>query len=76
VVAAAGTATAETLKPDRSGFLAAPNGEAFAVRLAELSDEQLRQAMASRALQFAQRFDWDTCAAGVAEVYRSVAGRR
>lgn len=76
VVAAAGTATAEALDPDRSGFLVPPDGEAFAARVGELTDEQRRRAMAARALEFARRFDWDACAAGVAEVYREVVRRR
>jgi glycosyltransferase involved in cell wall biosynthesis len=72
VVAAAGTATAEALDPGRSGFLEQPDGEAFAARVRQLSDEQLRRAMALRAVEFARRFDWDSCAGGVAEVYRMV----
>lgn len=76
VIAAAGTATAEALDPDRSGFLVRSDGEAFAARVRELSDERRRNAMASRARQFARRFDWDACAAGVAEVYREVVRRR
>jgi len=76
VVAAAGTATAEALDPGRSGFLEQPDGEAFAARVRELSDERLRQAMASRAVEFAGRFDWDNCAGGVAEVYRTVVTQR
>jgi glycosyltransferase involved in cell wall biosynthesis len=76
VVAAGGTATAEALDPDRSGFLVRSDGEAFAARVRELSDAGRRDAMASRALEFAQRFDWDACAARVAEIYRDVVGRR
>lgn len=76
VVAAAGTATAEALDPDRSGFLVPPDGEAFAARVGELTDEQRRLPMASRAREFAQRFDWSACAAGVAEVYREVVRRQ
>ncbi len=72
VVAAAGTATAEAIDPDRSGFLAPPDGAAFAARVRELTDEHSRRAMAAQASQFARRFDWDSCAAGVAEVYRTV----
>ncbi len=71
VVAAAGTATAEALDPGRSGFLTRPDGEAFAACLTELGDEQLRLEMGGRAREFATRFDWDRCAAGVAEIYRS-----
>lgn len=76
VVAAAGTATAEALDADRSGFLVAPDGEAFAARVRDLTDEQRRRAMASHARQFARRFDWDSCAAGVADVYRTVLSAR
>ena len=76
VVAAAGTATAEALDPGRSGFLEQPDGEAFAARVRQLTDEQQRQAMASRAVEFARRFDWDSCAEGVAEVYRAVVRQR
>jgi glycosyltransferase involved in cell wall biosynthesis len=73
VIAAAGTATAEVLDPGRSGYLAAPTGEAFADRVRQLADEQRRTEMSVNARQFAERFDWDRCAAGVAAVYRSVA---
>lgn len=76
VVAAAGTATAEALDAGRSGFLVAPDGEAFAARVRDLADDERRRAMASRALEFARRFDWDACAAGVAAVYREVLRRR
>jgi len=72
VIAAAGTATAEALDPDRSGFLVRPDGEAFAARVRELTDDRRRRAMASRARVFARRFDWDACAAGVAEVYKDL----
>jgi alpha-1,6-mannosyltransferase len=75
VVVAAGTATAESLDPGRSGFLEQPSGEAFAARVAQLTDEQQREEMAVRAREFARRFDWDSCAAGVAEVYRALAGQ-
>ncbi len=71
VVAAAGTATAEALDPGRSGFLTRPDGEAFAACLRVLEDEQLRLEMGGHAREFARRFDWDRCAAGVATVYRS-----
>ncbi len=71
VVAAAGTATAEALDPDRSGLLVAPDGDAFAAAVAELADGPRREAMAARAVEFARRFDWDACAAGVAGVYRA-----
>lgn len=76
VVAAGGTATAEALEPDRTGFLVSSGGQAFAARVRELSDNERRSAMASRAREFARRFDWDACAAGVAEVYREAVGRR
>jgi alpha-1,6-mannosyltransferase len=76
VIAAAGTATAEALDPDRSGFLVRPDGEAFAARVRELTDEPRRRAMATRAAEFAGRFDWDACAAAVADIYTEVVGRR
>jgi glycosyltransferase involved in cell wall biosynthesis len=72
VIAAAGTATVEAFEPDRTGFLAAPDGEAFAARVRELTDDHLRQEMRARASQFAARFDWDACAAGVADIYRDI----
>ncbi|MDQ6818775.1 MAG: glycosyltransferase [Actinomycetota bacterium] len=75
VIAATGTATVEAFEPDRTGLLAAPDGEAFAARVGELTDDHLRQEMSARAVQFAARFDWDACAAGVAEVYREIVGR-
>jgi glycosyltransferase involved in cell wall biosynthesis len=73
VIAATGTATAEALDPGRSGYLAAPTGEAFADRVRQLADEHRRTEMSVNARQFAERFDWDRCAARVACVYRSVA---
>jgi glycosyltransferase involved in cell wall biosynthesis len=72
VIAAAGTGSAEALDPGRSGFLVAPDAEAFAVRVRELADERVRLALSSRAREFAARFDWDACAAGVAGIYREV----
>lgn len=72
-VAAAGTATAEALDPGRSGLLAVPTGEAFAARVLELADPARRAEMSHAAREFARRFDWDACAAGVAEIYRAAA---
>jgi glycosyltransferase involved in cell wall biosynthesis len=72
VIAAAGTATVEAFEPGRSGLLApVPEGEAFAARVREL-DEAGRREMSARATEFARRFDWDACAAKVAEVYREI----
>ncbi len=76
VVAAAGTATAEALDPDRSGLLTAPDGEAFAVKVRTLTDGPRRLQMAAQATRHAERFDWDACTAGVARVYRKLAERR
>jgi glycosyltransferase involved in cell wall biosynthesis len=73
VVAAAGTATAEALDPGASGLLAAPEPEAFAEAVRELADPARRAAMGERAREFARRFDWDACAAAVADLYRSLA---
>jgi len=75
VIAAAGSATAEAFEPDRSGLLAPPVGEAFAACLVRLVDDRLRAAMSAHAAQFARRFDWDRCAAEVADLYRAVAQR-
>lgn len=69
-VIAEGAATAEAIEPGESGLVAAPDGEAFAARVAELADERVRAPMAERARRFAGRFDWDACARSVAEVYR------
>ena len=69
VVAAAGTATVEAMDPGRSGLLGPPEGAAFAARIAELGDDERRAAMGARAREFARRFDWDACAAGVAALY-------
>jgi glycosyltransferase involved in cell wall biosynthesis len=76
VVAAAGTATAEALDPDRSGFLVPPDGELFAARVRELTDAPRRSAMAAHARDYARRFDWDACAGAVAGIYREVVERR
>jgi glycosyltransferase involved in cell wall biosynthesis len=72
VVAAAGTATVEALDAGRSGLLAAPEPEAFAARVRELADDGRRAEMAAHAREFARRFDWDACAAGVASLYRDL----
>jgi glycosyltransferase involved in cell wall biosynthesis len=72
VVAAAGTATAEALEEGVSGFLAAPDAEAFADRVRALADDELRARMGAAAREYARRFDWDACAAGVADVYRGL----
>jgi len=74
VVAAAGTATVEALDPGRSGLLAAPEPAAFAAAVRELEDPERRAAMRARAREFAARFDWDACAAEVADLYRSLVG--
>lgn len=76
VVAAAGAATVEAFEPGRSGLLADPNGEAFAAQLELLADGELHGRMSARAREFARRFDWDACAAGVAEIYRELVARR
>ncbi len=75
VVAVAGTATEETLAPGRSGLLVEPGGggEAFAAALARLADGPFRDAMSAAARESAARFDWDRCAAEVAEIYRELA---
>jgi glycosyltransferase involved in cell wall biosynthesis len=72
VVAAEGTATAEALDPGRSGLLVPPSARAFAGAVSELAADSRRRAMAAHAIDFARRFDWDACAAGVAGVYRSL----
>jgi glycosyltransferase involved in cell wall biosynthesis len=72
VVAAAGTATAEALEDGRTGFLASPDPDAFAARVRELADDTRRAEMSAAAREHARRFDWDACAAGVADVYRSL----
>jgi glycosyltransferase involved in cell wall biosynthesis len=68
VVAAAGTATAEALDEGRSGLLAAPEPDAFAAAVRDVAGR--REEMGAAAREFARRFDWDACAAGVAAVYR------
>jgi glycosyltransferase involved in cell wall biosynthesis len=72
VIASEGTASAEAIDPGRSGFLVAPDGEAFAARARELADRALRLQMGEHARAFARRFDWDACAAGVAAIYRQL----
>jgi glycosyltransferase involved in cell wall biosynthesis len=72
VVAAGGTATVEALSPGRSGLLAPPHGSAFAARVEELADPARRAEMSEHARRFAARFDWDRCAAGVADVLWSL----
>jgi glycosyltransferase involved in cell wall biosynthesis len=72
VVAAAGTATREALVDGETGLIVPPDAEAFGAALRELADDARRAAMSERAREFARRFDWDACAAGVAAVYRDL----
>jgi glycosyltransferase involved in cell wall biosynthesis len=71
VVAAAGTATAEALDAGRSGLLVAPEPAAFAAAVREVAER--RQEMSAAARELARRFDWDACAAAVADIYRALA---
>ena len=73
VVAAAGTGTAEVVADGRSGLLVPSTPAAFAAAVQRLSDPAARTVMAAEARQIAARFDWDTCAAAVAEIYVRVA---
>jgi glycosyltransferase involved in cell wall biosynthesis len=73
VVAAAGTATVEAFDPGRSGLLADPSGDSFATALSGLADAEVRNRMAAEARSVADRFDWDRCAAEVADAYRAIA---
>jgi glycosyltransferase involved in cell wall biosynthesis len=75
VIAAAGTATREALVDGETGLLAAPEPAAFAEAIRALADDDRRAAMSERAREFARRFDWDTCAEGVAAVYRDLVAR-
>jgi glycosyltransferase involved in cell wall biosynthesis len=75
VVAAAGSATAEALDDGRSGLLVAPTAPAFAGAVAQLADPTRRGEMGAAAAEFAARFDWDTCATRVADVYRALRNR-
>jgi glycosyltransferase involved in cell wall biosynthesis len=72
VIAARGTATREALVEGESGLLVAPDAAAFGAAVRELAENGRRAAMAERAREFARRFDWDACAAGVAAVYRDL----
>ncbi len=73
VVAAAGTGTVEAFDPGRSGVLADPSGDSFAAAVVRLADPEFRARMAAHARSFADRFDWDRCAAEVADAYRAIA---
>ena len=73
VIATAGTATAEALEDGASGFLAPPDPAAFSAALERLVDPELRARFSARAREHAARFDWERCAAAVAELYRSIA---
>lgn len=74
VVAARGTATAETLEEGSTGLLADPTPAAFAQAVGELADPARRERMGTAARAFARRFDWDATARGVAEALREAAG--
>ncbi len=74
VIAASGAATSEALDPGVTGILTAPTAGAFAAVIDELAaDPERRVRMSTRAVPFSTRFDWDRCAAGVADLYRAVA---
>jgi len=75
-VAARGTATAEALRDGETGLLADPTPEAFAAAAIELLDPSRRARMGGSAREFAARFTWDACAAGVAGALRAAAGAR
>ncbi len=75
-VAARGTATAEALRDGETGLLTDPTPEAFAAAVAELLEPARRARMGAAARQFAARFTWDACAAGVAAALSAVAGAR
>lgn len=75
-VAARGTATAEAMRDGETGLLADPTPEAFAAATAELLDPERRARMGTAARQFAARFTWDSCAAGVATALHTLAGVR
>ena len=70
VVAAAGTATAEALDDGRTGVLAPPDAEAFAAAVRDVAGRRAEMGAAAR--EFALRFDWDACAAAVADLYRGL----
>jgi glycosyltransferase involved in cell wall biosynthesis len=72
VIAAAGTATREALADGESGLLVPPTPAAFGAAIRALADDERRAAMSARAREVARRFDWEACAAGVAEVYRGL----
>jgi glycosyltransferase involved in cell wall biosynthesis len=72
VIAARGTATREALVDGESGLLVPPDAASFGAAVRELADNGRRAAMAERAREFARRFDWDACAAGVAAIYRGL----
>lgn len=76
VVAAAGAASSEAFDPDRSGLATEPDGEAFARAILQLADQDRHRRMSAHARDFSERFDWDRCAAAVADVYRGVGGIR
>lgn len=73
VLAAAGTATSETLLDGRSGLLRPPFAIAFGQAACELAADPARRAeMRREAAAFARRFDWDRTAAGVAAALRGL----
>jgi glycosyltransferase involved in cell wall biosynthesis len=75
-VAARGTATAEALRDGETGLLSDPTPEAFTAAVTELLDPARRARMGAAARQFAARFTWDACAAGVAAALSAAAGAR
>jgi glycosyltransferase involved in cell wall biosynthesis len=75
VVAAAGTATSEIVMDGESGFVVGGQPEPFAEAAARLLDPHLRRRFGQRAQELSQRFDWDTSASLVADIYAKVVMR-
>lgn len=75
VVADEGTAGSEIVVHDETGFVVAGEPDAFARAAARLADPGLRRTMGERAQMMSRRFDWDSSAARVADIYTQVVER-
>jgi glycosyltransferase involved in cell wall biosynthesis len=76
VVTAEGTATSEIVIDGETGFIAPSEPDAFADAVQRLSDAAIRARFAAQARERAGLFDWDACAARVAQIYFDICRRR
>jgi glycosyltransferase involved in cell wall biosynthesis len=75
VIAAEGTASEEIVTHGESGFVVPGRPDSFAQAVERFFDADLRRRMGERARELSSRFNWNSSAARVAEVYAEVLAR-